>query len=112
MKPNYAKRRMREVNNTQYRPEQFRLQTFFKIYCPAIHTQMEYPINIVIPDEYNLLRIADFVDLDNKIAYFLNGEIHSPKKDEETKLFIETYTEWKVENIDKDSVEWNWLWKR
>jgi len=109
LKPNYAKRNMRLANNTAYRPEQFRLQDFFKIYAPNIHIQLEYVIHFNCEGR-NITRIPDLVDLDNKIAYFLNGEIHSPKKDYYNKLEIESSTSWKVENIYKDDANWCWLW--
>ena len=110
MKPNYARRAMRQSKNTQYRPEQFKLQSFFKVYAPQIHTEMEHRI-VVNSEGREYVRIADLVDLDNKIAYFLNGEVHSSKRDNETRILLETNSDWKVTNLDKDSWEWNWLWQ-
>lgn len=110
MKPNYAKKNMRLANNTQFRPEQFKLYNYFKTYAPDVEVQLEYPIHVKYEGQ-NITRIPDLVDLTNYIAYFLNGEIHSAKKDNYDKLIIETYTQWKVEHINKDSDEWNWLWK-
>lgn len=106
MKPNYAKRNMRKSNNTQFRPEQYRLRDFLSIDSLVLEHRIEFKC-----EGRTIIRIADLADLDKKILYFLNGEIHSPKKDAYNKLEIETYTDWKVINIYKDSEEWNFLWK-
>lgn len=105
MKPNYS----RNKGEKSYRKEQFVLQELFKVYAPKIHTEMEYPIYM----GGQLIAKPDLVDLDNKIAYRLNGESHQGLrkiKDENQKLWLETMG-WKVTDIEKDSWEWNWLWK-
>lgn len=100
---------MRVAAKTKYRPEQFRLQSFFKIYAPRLHIEMEYVIRFNVENQ-EYVKIADLADRTNKIAYFLNGESHSVLRDILNKDLIEKNTEWKVINCDKDSWEWNWLW--
>lgn len=110
MKPNYAKRNMGK--NKEYRPEQFKLQEYFQVYAPTLRTAMELPISV--GDQ--IIAVLDFADLDNKIAYRLasgvnqgshNGKINSTKYTNQ-KVWLETLG-WKVEDINEDSWNWNWL---
>lgn len=98
----YEKHQMRTSGKTGYRPEQFKLKEYFKVYAPKIeisleHTQGPYKI--------------DLADLTNKIAWELDGGYHNKKKDEDRDYVLTTWG-WKVIRIKEDSWEWNWLWQK
>lgn len=99
----------RNKGETSYRPEQFKFQELFKVFAPNLKTEMEYPIVV----GHEIVAVGDFVDLDNRIVWRLNGESHQGRrrfvKDPNQKMWLETMG-WRVEDIDKDSWEWNWLW--
>ena len=101
------KDRMRQANNTAYRPEQFRLQEFFRKNHPQVHTEMEYT---VFSTDGLLIAKIDFADLDHKKAYRLDGgSHHNQVKDDLQKERLETRG-WVVIDCKRDSYEWNWLW--
>jgi very-short-patch-repair endonuclease len=101
---------MQERGETEYRHEQFVLQNYFKIYAPRIITEQEYKVF----HEGILFAKIDLADLTNKIAWRLNGEIHTGKRameDEEQKELLERHG-WIVLDIPKDSYNWYWLWEK
>ena len=107
---NWAKINMRKAGNTQYRPEQFKLQKYLSdvmLGYPA-YIQLEYCIR----NEGKVVSIADVINLKTNTIYRLNGEYHKSKrqrmKDEDQKEILESLG-YGVEDIDKDS-EWAWLW--
>jgi len=105
LKRNFA----RGKGERQYRPEQFKLQELFKVYAPNLHIELEYPIMM----GGQCIAVPDLIDLDNKIVYRLNGEAHSGRqllKDENQRMWLEIMG-YKVEDINKDSWTWNWLWE-
>ena len=98
---------MRAAANSEYRPEQFRLQEMFRKNHPQVHTAMEYR---VMSTDGALIAKIDFADLDHKIAYRLDGGSHTNKvKDDNQKEALEVRG-WTVVDCKRDSYEWNWLW--
>jgi|SRR6185312_5600839 len=105
---NYAKIGMRKAGNTQYRPEQFKLQKYLMDTSVPHDIRLEF----VIGARGKIIAIADVIDMTTKTIYRLNGGYHKSKrqrmKDEDQKETLEElgYT---VEDIEQDS-EWAWLW--
>jgi len=107
MTKNWAKIKMREKGETEYRHEQFVLQEYFKVYAPQLRIEMEYPVHST---DGLLLAKIDLADLTNKIAWRLDGDSHTnPDKDDRQKKALEL-RDWIVIDIKKDSWDWNWLW--
>jgi len=97
----YEKHQMRVSGNSKYRPEQFVLKEYFKVYAPSLVIELEYQVGT-----YRI----DLADLTNKIAWELDGGYHNRKKDEDKDYILTTVYGWKVNRVKEDSWEWNWLW--
>ena len=96
----------REAAQKQFRPEQFRLRDYL---AKSGH-------NAVIEYVVEGIGIADLYDSTTNTIYLMDSGSHQyagrnkKKKDE---LQIEKYKEagFEVILVNKDSFEWNWLWK-
>jgi len=96
----YEKHQMRVSGNSKYRPEQFVLKEYFKVYAPNLRIELE-----VRAGPYTI----DLADWTNGIAWELDGGYHNPLKDAKKDEYLNTIG-WKVNRIKEDSWEWNWLW--
>jgi very-short-patch-repair endonuclease len=93
MSKSYAKHRMRENRNNQYRPEQQRMCREISREFPEYSVLMEMIVQY--KDEQDNIKhaIGDIVIDELGIYYRLNGEIHNSnraeEKDWEQKLYLE-----------------------
>ena len=72
---NWAKRKMYEVRNTQFRPEQIELYKQLRATRSNSDLLMEYEVTYKYDDEERVA-IGDIVDLTKKEIFRLNGPIH------------------------------------
>ena len=102
---NWAKRKMYEVRNTQFRPEQIELYKQLRATRTNSDILMEYKVTYMY-DEEQRVAIGDIVDLTRKEIFRLNGAIHMSSekrilRDEIQKEGLEAGG-WKVTDVDTD----------
>jgi len=102
---NWAKRKMYELRNNQFRPEQIELYKQLRALRANSDILMEYSVQYKY-DEETRVAIGDIVDLTKKEIFRLNGPIHlsSEKRmlrDEIQKEGLEAEG-WKVTDVDVD----------
>ena len=102
---NWAKRKMYELRNNQFRPEQIELYKQLRALRANSDILMEYSVQYKY-DEETRVAIGDIVDLTKKEIFRLNGPIHlsSEKRilrDEIQKEGLEAEG-WKVTDVDTD----------
>jgi len=102
---NWAKRKMYEVRNTQFRPEQIELYKQLRATRANSDILMEYKVTYMYDDEERIA-IGDIVDLTKKEIFRLNGPIHMSSerrilKDGIQKEGLEAEG-WKVTDVDTD----------
>ena len=99
----FAKHRMRENRNNQYRPEQIDFHRKIRLERPNNVILMEYPVYYINEQGKNRVAIGDIVDLKTKDFWRLNGLIHNSgtqeDKDWEQKIYLEQLG-WKVIDIE------------
>ena len=102
---NWAKRKMYEVRNTQFRPEQIELYKQLRTTRANSDILMEYKVTYMYDDEERVA-IGDIVDLTKKEIFRLNGPIHMSSerrilKDGIQKEGLEAEG-WKVTDVNVD----------
>jgi len=102
---NYAKRKMYENRNNQFRPEQLELYMQLRATRANSDLLMEYEVAYKYDDEERIA-IGDIVDLTKKEIFRINGPIHysSEKRimrDEIQKEGLEK-AGWKVTDVNVD----------
>ena len=102
---NWAKRKMYDLRNNQFRPEQIELYKQIRATRANSDLLMEYEVPYKYDDEERFC-IGDIVDLTKKEIFRLNGPIHLSSerrilKDEIQKEGLEA-AGWKVTDIDVD----------
>jgi len=102
---NWAKRKMYELRNNQFRPEQIELYKQLRATRTNSDILMEYKVTYMY-DEEQRVAIGDIVDLTKKEIFRINGPIHlsSDKRilrDEIQKEGLEAEG-WKVTDVDTD----------
>lgn len=101
-KASWAKHRMGQNRNNQYRPEQIAIYKQLKATRANSTLLMEYSITYGNEQGVNMVAIADIVDLTKKEVFRLNGPYHnrnvSEIKDWEQKEYLEALG-WKVTDI-------------
>ena len=99
----WAKRRMRENRNNQFRKEQIVLYKQLKATRANSELLMEYTIKYTNEQDMPKIAIADIADLTKKEVFRLNGSIHnannSEVKDWEQKEYLQKIG-WKVTDIE------------
>ncbi len=101
MSKSWAKYRMRENRNNQYRPEQIEFHKKLRRERPDNEVLMEYAVHYVDEQGRNRIGVADIADTTKKEYYRLNGLAHVGHeiKDWEQKEYL-TKLGWKVIDID------------
>jgi len=102
---NWAKRKMYELRNNQFRPEQIELYKQLRATRSNSDLLMEYEVTYKY-DEEQRVAIGDIVDLTRKEIFRLNGPIHMSSerrilKDEIQKEGLEAEG-WKVTDVNVD----------
>ena len=102
---NWAKRKMYNLRNNQFRPEQIELYKQIRATRANSDLLMEYEVPYKYDDEERIC-IGDIVDLTKKEIFRINGPIHysSDKRilrDEIQKEGLEA-AGWKVTDVDVD----------
>ena len=102
---NWAKKRMYDLRNNQFRPEQIELYKQLRALRANSDILMEYKVEYKY-DEETRVAIGDIVDLTKKEIFRINGPIHMSSekriiKDEIQKEGLEA-AGWKVTDIDID----------
>lgn len=99
----WAKHRMRENRNNQYRPEQLELYKQLRAIRANSILLMEEPVKYINEQGKNMVAIGDIVDHTKKEFFRINGAIHNSsvqeKKDWEQKQYLEALG-WKVTDIE------------
>ena len=99
----WAKHRMRENRNNQFRPEQLVIYKQLRATNRNSELLMEYSVTYTNEQDEQRTAIGDIVDLTKKVFYRLNGAIHncnkSEEKDWEQKVYLEQLG-WKVVDIE------------
>lgn len=99
----WAKYRMRENRNNQYRPEQIEIYKQLRATNANSELLMEYPVTYTNEQDEKRTAIGDIVDVTKKIFYRLNGAVHNSNKQEEKDWEQKIYLEqlgWKVVDIE------------
>lgn len=90
---NWAKHKMRENRNNQFRPEQQKMCSELRKEFPGYSVLMEIPIPYVDEQDNNRVAIADIVIEELGIIFRLNGAIHNTNRAEEhdweQKIYLE-----------------------
>lgn len=102
---NWAKRKMYELRNNQFRPEQIELYKQLRALRANSDLLMEYEVTYKYDDEERVA-IGDIVDLTKKEIFRLNGPIHQSSekrilRDEIQKEGLEAEG-WKVTDVNTD----------
>jgi len=102
---NWAKRKMYELRNNQFRPEQIELYKQLRATRSNSDLLMEYEVTYKYDDEERVA-IGDIVDLTKKEIFRLNGPIHMSSakrilRDGIQKEGLEAEG-WKVTDVDVD----------
>jgi len=102
---NWAKRKMYELRNNQFRPEQIELYKQLRATRSNSDLLMEYEVTYKYDDEERVA-IGDIVDLTKKEIFRLNGPIHMSSerrilRDGIQKEGLEAEG-WKVTDVDTD----------
>ena len=102
---NWAKRKMYELRNNQFRPEQIELYKQLRATRSNSDILMEYKVTYMY-DEEQRVAIGDIVDLTKKEIFRLNGPIHMSSerrilKDGIQKEGLEAEG-WKVTDVNVD----------
>ena len=102
---NWAKRKMYELRNNQFRPEQIELYKQLRATRSNSDLLMEYEVTYKYDDEERVA-IGDIVDLTKKEIFRLNGPIHMSSerrilRDEIQKEGLEAEG-WKVTDVNVD----------
>jgi hypothetical protein len=102
---NWAKRKMYELRNNQFRPEQIELYKQLRALRANSDILMEYKVQYKYDEEVRVA-IGDIVDLTKKEIFRLNGPIHMSSekrilRDEIQKEGLEAEG-WKVTDVDTD----------
>lgn len=102
---NWAKRKMYELRNNQFRPEQIELYKQLRATRSNSDLLMEYEVTYKYDDEERVA-IGDIVDLTKKEIFRLNGPIHMSSerrilKDGIQKEGLEAEG-WKVTDVNVD----------
>ena len=102
---NWAKRKMYENRNNQFRPEQLELYMQIRATRANSNLLMEYEVTYNYDDELRIC-IGDIVDLTRKEIFRINGPIHKSSekrimRDEIQKEGLEK-AGWKVTDVDVD----------
>jgi len=105
IKMNWAKRKMYELRNNQFRPEQIELYKQIRATRANSDLLMEYEVTYKY-DEEERVCIGDIVDLTKKEIFRINGPIHQSSekrvmRDEIQKEGLEK-DGWKVTDVDVD----------
>jgi len=99
----WAKYRMRQNRNNQFRPEQIELYKQLRAIRANSTLLMEYTIKYTNEQGVDMIAIGDIVDLTKKEVFRLNGEIHNTNraeiKDWEQKEYLQI-AGWKVTDIE------------
>jgi len=99
----YAKHRMRENRNNQYRPEQQVMCRELAREFPEYSVLMEVTIKYTDEQDNKKVAIGDIVIEELGVVYRLNGEIHNSnraeEKDWEQKIYLEIYG-WLVIDVE------------
>ena len=99
----WAKHRMRENRNNQFRPEQLVLYKQLRVLNANSEILMEYSVTYTNEQDQQRTAIGDIVDLTKKVFYRLNGAVHNSNKQEEKDWEQKIYLEqlgWKVIDIE------------
>ena len=99
----WAKHRMRENRNNQFRPEQLVLYKQLRVLNANCEILMEYSVTYTNEQDQQRTAIGDIVDLTKKVFYRLNGAVHNSNKQEEKDWEQKIYLEqlgWKVIDIE------------
>jgi len=99
----WAKHRMRENRNNQFRPEQLVIYKQLRATNRNSELLMEYSVTYTNEQDQERTAIGDIVDLTKKVFYRLNGAIHNSNKSEEKDWEQKVYLEklgWKVVDIE------------
>jgi hypothetical protein len=98
---------MQESGQNQYRPEQFKLKEYFRVFAPNLEVILEHPIPGI--------GIADLFDKTNGIVWLLDGGSHihggRMKKNKDDRQIEKYMREYQVIIVSSDSYSWNWLWQ-
>ena len=102
---NWAKRRMYELRNNQFRPEQIELYKQLRALRANSDILMEYKVTYKY-DEETRVAIGDIVDLTKKEIFRLNGPIHLSSEKRILRDCIQKEgleaEGWKVTDVDTD----------
>jgi len=98
MSKSWAKRRMRENRNSQFRPEQIEIYKQIRSTRANSDIIMEH---IIYDEDKRIVAIADIADLTRKECFRLNGAFHFDREqyDGDQKEKLEELG-WKVTDID------------
>jgi len=97
-KSSWAKRRMRENRNNQFRPEQIKLYQQIRATRANSSIIMEHTIH---DEDKRIVAVADIADLTRKEIFRINGQIHHSREqyDADQKVKLEELG-WKVTDIN------------
>lgn len=98
MSKSWAKRRMRELRNNQFRPEQIVIYKQIRATRENSDIIMEYTIH---DEDERIVAVADIADLTRREVFRINGQIHLDKEeyDSDQKDKLEELG-WKVTDIN------------
>lgn len=99
----FAKSRMMQNRNNQYRPEQIEFYKQIRATRPNCVILMEERIKYTDEQGNNKVAIADVVDMTKKEVFRLNGGVHNSNRQEEKDWEQKEYLEqngWKVTDIE------------
>ena len=99
----WAKHRMRENRNNQYRPEQIQLYKQLRAVRANSLLLMEEPIKYIDEQGRTKVAIADIADLTKKEVFRINGAVHNSNRQEDKEWEQKEYLErdgWKVTDIN------------
>jgi len=98
MSKSWAKRRMRELRNNEFRPEQVHLYKQIRATRANSDIIMEY---IIRDEDKRVVAIADIADLTRKEVFRINGQVHLDREqyDSDQRDKLEELG-WKVTDIN------------
>jgi len=98
MSKSWAKRRMRELRNNEFRPEQVTIYKQIRSTRENSDIIMEY---IIYDEDKRIVAVADIADLTRREVFRINGQVHLDREqyDSDQKDKLEELG-WKVTDIN------------